>query len=333
MDRLTALLDGPRARGAFVLRCLLRPPWSMLIRDGAPLTVCVATRGGAWLSSGDAVVHLPAGSAAIVRGPDHYTVSDAPAAPGTPTRAPDVIIHPGQRCETPDGRSLTTSMRLGVRTWGDSLDAPSALITGTYENHSAISADLLGSLPPFFVVPRPSDDPLVGLLTAEITGEAPGQQALLDRLLDVLVIDTLRRWCEEQDGGATSWWHAHQDPLVGSALTLIHDAPEHRWTIDGLAREVGTSRANLARRFTELVGEPPIGYLTRWRLSLAADLLCQGASTVAGVALAVGYASPFALSTAFKKRYGVSPQQYRTQARDALETQHPTARPGVPVGP
>ena len=95
---------------------------------------------------------------------------------------------------------------------------------------------------------------------------------MLDRLLDVLVIDTLRSWYQQQ-ADVTSWWDAHHDPLVGAVLGLIHDSPEEAWTIASLAKSIGTSRANLARRFNELVGEPPITYLTKWRLSLAADLL------------------------------------------------------------
>jgi transcriptional regulator GlxA family with amidase domain len=135
---------------------------------------------------------------------------------------------------------------------------------------------------------------------------------VLDRLLDVLVVDTLRTWYEQEADGSP-WWEAHHDPIVGAALELIHDFPERAWTISTLARSVGTSRANLARRFNERVGEPPITYLTKWRLSLAADLLSQPASTVTSTARTVGYGSPFAFSTAFKRRYGVSPHQHRTR--------------------
>jgi transcriptional regulator GlxA family with amidase domain len=139
---------------------------------------------------------------------------------------------------------------------------------------------------------------------------------VLDRLLDVLVIDTLRSWYQQQ-ADATSWWDAHHDPLVGAVLGLIHDSPEEAWTISSLARAIGTSRANLARRFNELVGEPPITYLTKWRLSLAADLLCQPQATVTNTARSVGYGSAFAFSTAFKRRYGVSPHQHRTRVLEA----------------
>jgi AraC-like DNA-binding protein len=309
MDRITALLDGPRARGAFLLRSMLVPPWSMRIRDESPLTIVAITRGEAWIVDGDTTSHLTAGSVGIVRGPGHYTVAD------TPTTPPDIVIHPGQRCENLSGKSLAMSMRLGVRTWGHAVDAPTAMLTGTYENHTTLGSDLLETLPKVVVVHHESTHPIAALLAEEIVRESPGQQAVLDRLLDVLVIDTLRTWYQEQADNSP-WWDAHHDPLVGAALGLIHDSPEEAWTISTLARTVGTSRANLARRFNDLVGEPPITYLTKWRLSLAADLLCQPASTVTNTARTVGYGSPFAFSTAFKRRYGISPHQHRTQAID-----------------
>jgi AraC-like DNA-binding protein len=98
---------------------------------------------------------------------------------------------------------------------------------------------------------------------------------------------------------------------VGQALRRLHNNPAHPWTVATLAAEVGVSRAALARRFTELVGEPPMTFLTGWRLALAADLLREPAATLGAVARQVGYGSPFALSAAFKRVRGISPQQHR----------------------
>ena len=100
MDSVAGLLDGPRARGAFLLRSMLDPPWSMRIQDEAPLTLVAMVRGEAWVlpDDGDARAAARAGDVAILRGPDPYTVADDPATP------PQVVIHPGQRCTTPDGR-------------------------------------------------------------------------------------------------------------------------------------------------------------------------------------------------------------------------------------
>jgi AraC-like DNA-binding protein len=92
---------------------------------------------------------------------------------------------------------------------------------------------------------------------------------------------------------------------------LIHHNPAEPWTVASLARETGVSRAALARRFHELVGEPPVSFLTGWRIALAADLLLEPGATIGSVAHQVGYGSPFALSTAFKRLRGISPQQHR----------------------
>jgi AraC-like DNA-binding protein len=141
--------------------------------------------------------------------------------------------------------------------------------------------------------------------------DEPGQEAVLDRLLDLLLIATLRAWFAGPEAEAPSWYRAHSDPVVGRALRMLHHHPAHPWTVAGLAKETGVSRAALARRFTELVGEPPMSYLTEWRLARAADLLREPDATVGSVARQVGYGSPFALSTAFKRHRGVSPRVHR----------------------
>ncbi|GAB3063750.1 AraC family transcriptional regulator [Micromonospora schwarzwaldensis] len=305
MDAVAGLLDGPRARSAFLLRSMLTPPWSMLIRDEAPLTVVAVVHGDAWLVPGAApAARLGAGDVAIVRGPGPYTVADDPATP------PQVVVHPGQRC-TPDGRELYEMTRLGVRTWGNGPDGRTVLLTGTYPVRGAVGRRLLDALPPLAVVPRASwDSPLVPLLATEIVKDDPGQEAVLDRLLDLLLIAALREWFDRPGAAAPAWYRAHADPVVGRALRMLHHDPARPWTVASLAAGVGISRAALARRFTGLVGEPPMSYLTGWRLALAADLLREPGATVGAVARRVGYGSSFALSAAFKRRYGVSPRQH-----------------------
>ena len=270
MDALAGLLDGPRARGAFLLRSILEPPWCLRIQDEAPLTLVAMVTGDAWVMyEGDRPTRLRPGDVAIMRGPDPYTVADDPATP------PQVVIHPGQHCTTPDGESLSQAMDLGVRTWGNSA-------TGS-----------------------------ATLLTDEIVKVEPGQEAVLDRLLDLLLIAVLRAWFSRPEAEAPAWYRAQADPVVGRALRMLHNNPAHPWTVGSLASEVGVSRAALARRFTELVGEPPMAFLTSWRLALAADLLRQPGATVGAVAREVGYGTPFALSTAFKRVRGVSPREHR----------------------
>ena len=144
---------------------------------------------------------------------------------------------------------------------------------------------MLRSLPPLVVLRDEAwDTPLVPLLADEIVKDDPGQEAVLDRLLDLLLIAILRAWFARPEAAAPAWYRAHGDRVVGAALRLMHDDPAHPWTVAGLAAATNVSRATLARRFSELVGEPPMAYLTSWRLALAADLLREPDATVSAVA-------------------------------------------------
>jgi len=201
---------------------------------------------------------------------------------------------------------------LGVRTWGNSPDGATVLLTGTYQLDGEVSQRLLRALPAVLVLREGEwDCPLIPLLADEIVKDEPGQEAVLDRLLDLLLIAVLRAWFARPGSGAPGWYRAYGDPVVGRALRLLHHNPAHPWTVAELAAAANVSRASLARRFTELVGEPPMAFLTSWRLALAADLLREPGATIGAVASQVGYGSPFALSTAFKRVRGVSPRQHR----------------------
>lgn len=306
MDALAGLLDGPRARSAFLLRAIMRPPWSVRVQDEAPLSLVAVTKGEAWVIPDDtAPVRLTAGDVAVTRGPDPFTFADDPATP------PQVILLPGQRCRSPEGEDLSERMGLGTRTWGDDLDGPVSMLIGTYQLDSEVSRRLLRSLPPL-LVQRQVETPLIPLLGQEMSGDQPGQEVVLDRMLDLLLIAVLRAWFGDQ---RNSWFLAFGDPVVGAALRLLHNDPAHPWSVAELASRVGVSRATLARTFTELVGDPPMAYLTDWRLTLAADLLREPGTTIGAVARKVGYGSSFALSTAFKRVRGISPQEHRVRSR------------------
>ncbi|MFC9825668.1 AraC family transcriptional regulator [Streptomyces erythrochromogenes] len=309
MDMLTGLLEGPQARGAFLLKSVLNPPWAMRIEDRAPLSVATMVRGSAWmLPDGGEPVLIAPGDVAVVRGPDAYTVADAPDTPVTVTVGPD------QRCSTPEGEDVTESMALGVRTWGAAHQhaGSAVMLSGTYQAPNEIGRRLLGALPNVLVRPaRAADATLIDLLASEISSEEPGQEVVLDRLLDLLLIGVLRAWPSAADSSAPAWFRAQGDPVVGPALRLLHESPAHGWTVEELAVRVGVSRASLARRFREVMGEPPVGYLTGWRLALAADMLREPDATVERVARRVGYGSAFALSAAFKRVRGMSPQAFR----------------------
>ena len=310
MDPLTDLLRVPRALDAFLLRVVMAPPWSVRVQDGAPLTVLALTGGTASLvpSSGPAL-ELARGDVVLVRGPDPYVVSDRL---GT---APQAVIHPGGRCETPDGVSLELAMRQGVRSWGNAGDGPDTMLVGTYERAGEVGARLLAPLPPVVVL-RPGAGrsallaSLVDVLAAEIVHDGLGQAGLLDRLLDALVVAACREWSADAVE-APAWLRGGDDAVVRQALALLHEEPARPWTVASLAAAVGLSRAALARRFVDGVGEPPMGYLTGWRLALAADRLRDTDETVAAVSREVGYTSPFTFSTAFKRAYGLSPLAWR----------------------
>jgi AraC-like DNA-binding protein len=313
MDAVTALLEGPRARDAFLVRCSMEAPWAIEVRDGAPLTVMSVVRGSAWVvpAAGEPV-RLGRGDVALARGPEPYVVADEPG------RSPTALILEGQRCVSLDGAPLDQSLRHGVRTWGNSPHGRDVLLIGTYTEQGDVSGRLLSTLPSLAVVGAEDvDGPLLAVLEAELEREAVGQGAVLDRLLDLVFVTAVRAWLARPGAAAPGWCHAMGDPVVGTALRLVHDRPAEPWTVASLAAASGVSRAALARRFTALVGETPMAYLTEWRISLAADRLREPGATVTSVAAEVGYGSAFAFSTAFKRHRGISPRDLRAAARAA----------------
>ena len=248
------------------------PPWSVRIQDEAPLTLVAMVRGEAWVVPDD-------GDAACGWAPATWRSSAAPTRTRSPTTRPRrrrSSIHPGQRCTTPDGRRPGAGdgprrAHLGQQPRRLDDDARSAPTSW----HGEVSQRLLGALPPLLVLRgrRVGLARSIPLLADEIVKDEPGQEAVLDRLLDLLLIAVLRAWFARPEAEAPAWYRAHGDPVVGRALRLLHNNPAHPWTVASLAAETGVSRAALARRFTELVGEPPMTFLTGWRLALAADLL------------------------------------------------------------
>ncbi|MGH7383691.1 MAG: helix-turn-helix transcriptional regulator [Candidatus Rokuibacteriota bacterium] len=134
---------------------------------------------------------------------------------------------------------------------------------------------------------------------------------MLLRLSEVLFVEVVRRYLDGLPEGHTGWLAGLRDPIVGHALARLHDRPAHSWTLERLARDVGSSRSTLADRFTQFVGQPPMRYLAHWRMQLAARLLSDGTAKVSAVALAAGYDSEASFSRAFKKIVGVAPARWR----------------------
>ena len=240
MDPLACLLDGPRARGAFMLRSSLTPPWSIRIEDEAPLTLVTVLRGTAWIRSDSGGLRsLDTADVAILRGPVPYVVSD------DQDRLPQVIIDACQVCRPANDRQENPMGPQGPRSWGNSPDGETMLLTGTYRTHPELSRHLLTALPPVLVQPGPQwTNPLIDYLTQESERDEPGQDAVLDRLLDLVLIAVLRSWFARPDADAPGWYRAHHDPIVGHVLALIHDQPDRPWSVASLASAAGTSRAS-----------------------------------------------------------------------------------------
>ncbi len=145
------------------------------------------------------------------------------------------------------------------------------------------------------------------LVAAEAAEMRPGGEAVITRLSDILVIQALRAWIETDPAAQRGWLGALRDRQIGRAISLIHRDPARDWTVASLANELAMSRSAFAARFTELVDEPAMRYLTRWRMQTARTLLTEDGATVAEVASRMGYRSEAAFSRAFKRIIGLPP--------------------------
>jgi AraC-like DNA-binding protein len=178
---------------------------------------------------------------------------------------------------------------------------------------------LLESLPRFMRMDRNASAATDGLLehfirfaSAETNDKRAGGQSVLNKLSELMFIEAIRIYMDQLGDENTGWLAGLRDPLVGRALALLHARPAHSWSLEELATKSGASRSVLVDRFTNLMGYPPIQYLTRWRMQLAAKRLAERGAKVAAVAQEVGYDSEAAFSRAFKKFSGRSPSEWRS---------------------
>ncbi|MFF5258202.1 AraC family transcriptional regulator [Actinomadura viridis] len=310
MDVLAESLGGIQARGALFRQAVMDPPWALRFDAGVPLTLVTMLRGRAWAVPAEGEpVPLGPRDIAIVGGPAPFTVADDPATP------PGYRVTAADHCARADGTEAGPELFRGVRTCGVRPDAPALLLAGAFDGGGGAGGRLLRALPGLLVVRDGAGlGPTLDLVAAEVATDRPGQQVVLDRLLDLTLVSALRAWFDRHPADAPSWYRAMDDPVAGPALALLHGDPARPWTVAALAAETGVSRATLGRRFTERVGEPPMAYLTRWRIAMAADLLRETGATVGSIARRVGYADAFALSVAFKRLYGTRPSEYRAAA-------------------
>jgi AraC-like DNA-binding protein len=194
------------------------------------------------------------------------------------------------------------------------------MVCGFIESSEFLFAPVFRSLPPL-LVDRTGDDKVSALITSTVKeilaladAAAPGSELMLGRLMELLFVEVVRRYAARLPANATGWFAALNDPIVGRALQFVHADPARRWTVDDLAREAGASRTVLAERFTAIMGQAPIEYVTSWRMQLAADRLRNSNDSLAAIAADVGYESEAAFNRAFKRVTGVTPGRWRDDA-------------------
>ncbi len=199
--------------------------------------------------------------------------------------------------------------------------AHTTLLCGLFNFDQDNGHPLLQQLPPLIHIGRAAGqtserlDATLKFLASEAGSSRPGTETMIKRLADILFVQIIRFWVEYQAKASSGWLSALRDPQISAALALIHRCPERAWTVQGLAQEVALSRAAFAARFSNLVGEPPLHYLTGWRLRTAAGLLRRRELGMAEIAERVGYQSEVAFSKAFKRELGVAPGTYRRRCQ------------------
>jgi AraC-like DNA-binding protein len=299
VDVLQDHLAIARASGGVFARSVAEPPWGLRLPGTIPLTVHAVIQGRAWLwlEDPDTPLELAPGDVALVRGgPDHHLAHE-----------------PAATCVSPEE---FIARHAGDERSGDR--RASVFLCGAYRFSGDVGRGLVEALPPILALSAAADDPLhdvIALLSRELAASAPGQQTVLDRLLDVLLVLAIRA-CFQQSPDAPRWYRASADPRLGPAMSAMHEHAAHPWTVPELAAVSGLSRAAFARSFQQALGQAPMQYLTDWRMTLARDHLRRGELTLTQIAAQTGYASPYAFAAAFRRHHGRPPGQWRKQELD-----------------
>jgi AraC-like DNA-binding protein len=323
VDLLSDLLRVVRLSGAVLLRGHLSAPWAVgslpptqiapRLLPGArrlvPMHVVAAGHCRIAVRGGEPVA-LPPGSVAVLPYADPHVLGWGEPVNPVPI---DTLLPPAAR----GGLPLVVHGGGGTRTH---------LLCGFLQCDELLFNPALRTMPPLLVARTTPDaeSSSLGAMIRYLAQEAEAPQAggacLRSRLAELLFVEVLRRHVASQPPAASGWLGAVNDPLVGAALQQLHARPGEPWTVARLARAVGACRSRLGTRFTALVGEPPMRYLTRWRLQLAARLLREGEDGLATIAERVGYESEAAFNRAFKRWAGAPPGSWRgRRERDATE--------------
>lgn len=208
------------------------------------------------------------------------------------------------------GRRKLTELKHARFNIGDG--AKTSILCGFLGCNRRAFQPLCASMPGLFHVHLGAGDgSLAALAVRQILDDAPGADSVRLRLTEALFLESLRKYLEYLPEDAKGWLAAVRDPIVGRALRALHDQPRRNWSVEDLAQLAASSRSRLATRFREVLGEPPMHYLTRLRMQRAADLMQQGPCTLAGVSEHVGYESVAAFQRAFKRHFGTPPGEWR----------------------
>ena len=311
MDVLSDVLERARARGA-VFSVLRRvEPWGLLFGGSRVLTAHILLDGRAWLEqAGEAPVELEQYAVLLMTSGTEYAIVSELGAHREPIR---------------DARAAGTTTAVG---------SSATVLCGAYTLEGSVAAAVLSELPRPVVIPPAWQESThrlaIQLLADEAARETPGQQALLDRLLDTNLVYALRAWWLHSTETAPGWFTALGDRDLRRVLEAIHARPADPWTLPELARVARMSRSGFAGRFTRQVGVPPATYLTTVRMERAEEALRHTDATLGDIATAVGYSNPFAFATAFRRYHGVAPGRWRQQARG--EGAEGAVSPGPSVG-
>jgi len=323
MDALSETLRVVRLVGAIFIHARFTAPWcyqspnadsaAPMLEPGAERVVIfhLITEGECYVEMGDKQppVRLVAGDAVVFpQGDGHRMASQPGLAPAAGKRL-DAVLTRRPRYIAYGGGGTTTR-----------------LICGYLACDARLARMLLGGLPSLLRVNVRGSNAGIWLeaslryALAEARSPRPGGAGVLAKLAEVLFIEVLRMYMNEQHEGRTGWLAGVGDRIVGAALGAMHKDPAHAWTLEELARAANTSRSVLAERFHDLVGNAPMQYLTQWRMLLAANLLSRGNTPVARVAEDVGYQTDTAFSRAFRKEFGAPPAAWRRNqmARDQV---------------
>jgi AraC-like DNA-binding protein len=305
MDVLTDLLERSRARGAAFSRTSAYGEWGMRFPGGAALAVHAVIDGEVhlWVREPADALRLLPGDVVLVRESTPHYVAHTPGAPCI---------------ELAEAMTPTTGVSKRMVVGDPAQPVSAAFFCGAYRFEGDLCDGLLAALPDTLQLRPASGSTLratMDLLAREMLEEGSGQQTLLDRLLDVALVQILREHLTALRRDAPGWFRASADPRIGAALRALHARPEHPWTVAELAEHALLSRSAFARHFTELLGVAPLTYLADWRMALARERLRDTDAGLATIAQTLGYASEFSFAAAFKRHHGTAPGRWRSLTR------------------